>query len=86
MSDSEQWDETKLKQLYEELLLNRHGVEFLSLDQVYVHGKSDAYSAATHADMIAEIPFSLHFPLFSEQPICTLRHLRKTLRKNITIS
>ena len=56
------WNEEKLEDLYQELLLNKHGEEIYSLSSVMVLPQADDYAAATHQQMEQNTIFSLHFP------------------------
>ena len=56
------WTESKLDELYQELLLNKHGEELYSLSTVMVMPQRDDYAAATHQQMEQNTVFSLHFP------------------------
>ena len=69
ISHSNKWDETMLKELYEELLRNRHGEELNTLDRVTVHAESDDYAAATHRNTYRSFPMAIHFPLVPEQEL-----------------
>lgn len=70
VSMSKAWDEEKLRDLYEELLRNRHGEELQTLERVTVYAQEDEFAAATHQNTVQAVPFRLHFPLIPDAPIC----------------
>ena len=69
VSCSEEWDEDKLRELYEELLRNRHGEELNTLERVTVYAEEDEFAAATHQNTVQTVPVSLRFPLLPEESI-----------------
>ena len=55
LSHSEQWDEVKLQELYNELLQNKHGEEMTTLHEVVVWPQADENALATHSsDVLAQ--------------------------------
>lgn len=62
LSNTDQWDQTKLKALYEELMQNQHGEEMNSLYKVYVHGEASQNAAADHLNSNEKIDFKIVFP------------------------
>lgn len=69
VSWSEAWDEAKLRELYEELLRNRHGPELNTLERVTVYAQEDEFAAATHQNTYQLVPVELRFPLIPEGEI-----------------
>lgn len=61
-SNTDNWDEGKLKLLYEELMKNEHGEEMKTLHEVFVHGENDENAAATHSTDIQTYQFKIDFP------------------------
>lgn len=66
LSQSSAWDEEKLRQLYQELLLNKHGEELHTLSHVLVYPQDDEYAAATHQNRVQTNSFSLNSPALPE--------------------
>ena len=66
LSQSAAWNEEKLQELYQELLLNKHGEELDTLSYVLVYPQDDEYAAATHQNMVRTNSFSLNYPALPE--------------------
>ncbi len=60
VSRSDEWDESDLELLYEELLRNEHGEELYHLSTVTVYPHKDEQAAATHqnSSQLCSVPFS----------------------------
>ena len=69
VSYSKAWDENDLKELYEELLRNRHGPELNTLERVTVYAEEDEFAAATHQNSVQLVPVSVSFPLVPAEEI-----------------
>ena len=69
VSYSKAWDENGLKELYEELLRNRHGPELNTLERVTVYAEEDEFAAATHQNSVQLVPVSVRFPLVPAEEI-----------------
>ena len=61
LSHSEQWDESKLKELYEELLKNEHGAELDTLHKVVVWPQDEENAAATHTADVLDQSLAINF-------------------------
>ena len=68
-SQSMAWDTQKLRELYNELLLNKHGEELHSLSQVIVHPEADAYAAASYMDQNRDYTLRLRHPSLPEEDL-----------------
>ncbi len=64
ISDSKNWNEHKLKDLYNELKLNKHGEEFELLFKIIVHAEPDSYASGTHESTSEQLSIYLDFPAF----------------------
>lgn len=61
-SQSTSWSSAELKELYEELLLNKHGEEIYTLAEVIVYPQPDDYAAASHGTDGKSFRLELWFP------------------------
>ena len=66
MSDTDTWDEAKLKALYNELKQNAHGEEMYDLHSIFVHGDANEGAAGAHNYEVREVPIQFGFPAFLE--------------------
>lgn len=64
ISDSKNWNEHKLKDLYNELKRNKHGEEFELLFKIIVHAEPDSYASGTHESTSEQLSIYLDFPAF----------------------
>lgn len=71
ISKSDQWDESKLKLLYEELLQNRHGEELQTLMQVTVLPEEGTDYLGYQSDEMFQYSFSPQFSIFPEKSLCS---------------
>lgn len=69
ISDSRNWDEYKLKDLYNELKLNKHGEEFEDLFKVIVHAEPDTNATGMHENNSEQLSIYLDFPAFPSASI-----------------
>ena len=69
-SNCDAWNEENLKDLYRELLRNRHGDEINTLEEVVVYPQADEFAAATHQQTTRTTEFKLHLPCMpSDRPL-----------------
>ncbi|MDD2592130.1 MAG: hypothetical protein PHG99_07525 [Erysipelotrichaceae bacterium] len=65
-SYSDIWNTEKLKQLYEELRLNKHGEEFTLLNEVIVYGEADSYAAGVQSNNLKKVKLNLKWPALAD--------------------
>lgn len=66
LSHSEQWDDGKLKELYDELLKNKHGDEIETLHEVVVWPHEEEDALATHTSDIVNQSLEVNFGALPE--------------------
>lgn len=64
ISDSKNWNEIKLKALYNELKLNKHGEEFELLFKIIVHAEPDTNASGMHERTSEQLSLYFDFPAF----------------------
>jgi hypothetical protein len=60
-SYSKEWDETKLKELHQELLKNKHGKEMETLHEVVIWPQEDKSALATHSSDVVKDALEINF-------------------------
>jgi len=64
ISDSKNWNENKLKELYYELKRNKHGEEFELLFKIIVHAEPDTNASGMHENNSEQLSMYFDFPAF----------------------
>ena len=64
ISYSDAWTTDKLKDLYDELKLNKHGEEFELLSKVIVYAQPDSYAAGDQQTLLESLHIVIDFPAF----------------------